>query len=196
MNSSTGRLIGWIAVFSLIAAGWSGCATTSQPPQNYLSDIDYVGQKSVKYLVRPNPVVKAGAEGGGKKVALTDIKVQICDVSDRNDATNCTMSPILGAVTRGSLREGENREQEGLTLSAGLFKDETTVRALDSLYWYDDRTLFVAYRVSGSGAETGGADVLTEPKVKRCRLQSDNSLQCEENATINRALYKQKTTEM
>lgn len=195
MNSSRMRSTGWIIVLSLIGLGFAGCATPSQPARNYLSDMDYVGSKSVKYLVYPSPVTKASTDGG-KKIALTRIKVQVCDVDDQNEETDCKMSSVLDSVTRGSLQQERQDSDDELVMSVGIFKDETTVRSLDSVYWYDDKTMFVAYRVSGGAADLGGTEILAEPKVKRCRLQSDNSLKCEDSSTLNSALFQQQNKEM
>lgn len=195
MNSSMMRSTVLMIALSLLGWCFAGCATPDQPPRNYLSDMDYVGAKSVKYLVYPDPVTKPSTDGG-ETIALTRIKVQICDVDDQHEETNCTMSRVLDSVTRGSLQQESQGSEDGIAISVGMFKDATTIRSLDSVYWYDDKTMFVSYRVSGEAADLGGKDILAEPKVKRCRLQSDNSLKCEDSSTVNSALFQQEQTEM
>lgn len=195
MNLRNLGLVVWMIAFSL---GGAGCAITSEAPENYLSDIDFVGDKSVKYLVRPNPISTSGSKlssSDGKDLALVDVKAQICDVDGQNEETNCTISPILKAVNPKFARQAGDDDEANIVLSMLGGDSAPTQRALDSLYWYDEKTLFVAFRVAGGEADVEG-EIRSEPRVKRCRLQSDNSLECERDETVSKALFKQETREL
>lgn len=190
------RTFAWIGSVLIVGAMATGCSfSTSQAPQDYLSDIDYVGQKSVKYIVRPDPMTKATSSGDSETKKLVDVKVEICDVSGDNKETNCGTSTLLNSVQRSSVDTGseQTEESEGGLLLSAMMQDGGAVRMLDSVFWYDEKTLFVAYRETGASGGTAGSDTLTEPLVKRCRLQSDNSLLCNESEAVNNALFQQKT---
>ena len=64
-----------------------------------------------------------------------------------------------------------------VSLSTGC----SSVRSVTTSYWYSDDVFYVAY------LETKGG---TKAKIKKCKVQADNSMKCEKQATVNKTLNK------
>lgn len=64
-----------------------------------------------------------------------------------------------------------------MSLSTGC----SSTRAVTTSYWYTDDVYYVAY------LEVKG---VPKAKIKKCKVQADNSMKCEKQAEVNRALNK------
>ena len=64
-----------------------------------------------------------------------------------------------------------------MSLSTGC----SSTRAVTTSYWHTDDVYYVAY------LEVKG---VTKAKIKKCKIQADNSMKCEKQAKVNKALNK------
>jgi hypothetical protein len=185
------------AILSVVTASavfLSGCAllmSGEAPPKRRVTNIDYVGQQSVKYLVnkytattkeqKSTKEVLESGEAETVQTTLYNLSVEICDIDANRDEANCDSTNVLQAIN--------------LTPPATSSEEEEYVpvpneRYVTSLYWYNPQTLYVAYLDVGKNVREGSGPT---PRVKECTVQANNSLSCSSADDVNSKLFIQTT---
>jgi hypothetical protein len=202
MNSTLRKLtLCLIVSFGLSVVGCAGF----QEPKKQIQNVDYVGDQSVTYLSDSATVLtsgssgkskgksksKSGSKSGSKAGAyLFDLSIEVCDITDNRERTNCNTSPALETATLSRTYTGP----KGIR-----------VNQITNLFWYDPKTLYISYMQEPSmgadsttealgdatGIKTGSKDSF-KPHVRRCRLDEQNNLDCKEVRNLNKALFIKK----
>jgi hypothetical protein len=161
------------------------------PPTRRVVNIDYVGQQSVKYLVnrytataKEQQNVKETLEEGEAETVqktLYNLSVEICDIDANRNEAKCDSTNVLQAINLASPATTEE-EDEVVPVS--------NERRVTNLYWYDAKTLYVAYLNVGQNVRKGSGPT---PRIKECTVQADNSLACSSADDVNSKLFIQTT---
>lgn len=168
-------------VFVAIAAGLvvaffaTGCAT---PPVHTMVDSDFVGDRTVKYMLldpgqtRAQAVADAATEED--MPATFHFSVRICDIGEDRQEANCNDSVVLREV-------GLNPDPESTS------RVEAT-REVTNLFWYDADTLYVSYMQRRKADSMFDQEYIWEPRVQMCSIGQQNTLNCYGQQALNQML--------